>query len=152
MGRMFHWMLMPYRRYADFNGRSQRMEFWLFTLFYYIVLVLGLVLTFAGLPWGELNAASRGEPAGTAQSEPGPLFWGGLALMMLFLLGSIIPSIAVTVRRFHDQDRSGWLYLLHFVPYIGWLAVMVFMCLDGTPGPNRFGDDPKAKRIGTIFE
>jgi uncharacterized membrane protein YhaH (DUF805 family) len=45
-------------------------------------------------------------------------------------------------RRFHDQDLSGWLILLYFIPYVGGLIIMVFMCIRGTDGPNRYGSDP----------
>jgi len=66
-------------------------------------------------------------------------------------LGLIVPSIALQVRRFHDQDRSGWMALLNFIPYLGGLIVFVFMCLDGTHGPNRFGPDTKAEDLGDVF-
>ena len=72
----------------------------------------------------------------------GPLFWLGGGILALWVLGSIIPSIAVQVRRFHDQDRSGWMILLGFIPYVGSIIVFVFMCLSGTRGPNRYGPDP----------
>lgn len=139
---MLRWMLMPYRRYAEFTGRSQRMEYWLFWLFFYLVVVLLIVLMFAGLPWGE------GEDS---NAEPRLFFWAGFLGMVLFFLGSLVPGIAVTVRRFHDQDLTGWLYLLNFIPYIGALIVFVFMCLEGTRGPNRFGDDPKDRNMGEVF-
>ena len=64
-------------------------------------------------------------------------------LTTIFFLGIIVPSIAVQVRRFHDQDKSGWFVLLSLIPFIGGLAVLVFMFLEGTRGPNRFGPDPK---------
>ena len=54
-----------------------------------------------------------------------------------------MPLIAVEVRRFHDQDRSGWFALLNLIPYIGPLIVLGMMCIDGTPGENRFGPNPK---------
>jgi uncharacterized membrane protein YhaH (DUF805 family) len=66
-----------------------------------------------------------------------------LMLLGLFGLALFIPSIAVQVRRFHDQDRTGWLILLGLIPYVGGLIVLVFMCLPGTRGTNRFGPDPK---------
>ena len=66
----------------------------------------------------------------------------GAAVIGIWVLGSIIPSIAVQVRRFHDQDRSGWMILLGFIPYVGTFIVIIFMCLKGTTGPNRFGPDP----------
>jgi uncharacterized membrane protein YhaH (DUF805 family) len=127
-GKIMDWMLMPYKRYADFSGRSQRKEYWMFSLFMALV-VIGL-LVIAGLLGGF--------------SDTG----GGMSMIflipfMLFMFASIIPSIAVTVRRLHDQDKSGWFYLLSFIPYVGGIVIFVFMCIDGTPGPNRFGPDPK---------
>ena len=68
----------------------------------------------------------------------------GLGLLSgLYAVAMILPSIAVTVRRLHDTDRSGWWYLLVFLPVIGGLVILVFMLLDGTPGSNRFGPSPK---------
>lgn len=64
----------------------------------------------------------------------------GLNLLGLVLF---IPSLAVTVRRLHDTDRSGWWMLLALIPLIGGIVLLVFMCLEGTRGPNRFGADPK---------
>ena len=75
----------------------------------------------------------------------------GFALLAIFVLASIIPAIAVQVRRFHDQDRSGWFVLLNFIPYLGSLIVLVFMCLEGTKGPNRFGPDPKDPTSAQVF-
>ncbi|WP_421848561.1 DUF805 domain-containing protein [Novosphingobium sp.] len=125
------WMLMPYRRYADFQGRSCRREYWMFTLLSVIVAFGTVVLMASG---GGLSA--NGEAA------PSVLFWIGGAILVIWGLGSIIPSIAVQVRRFHDQERSGWMVLLGFIPYVGGLIVFIFMCLSGTRGPNRFGPDP----------
>ncbi|MEE4200185.1 MAG: DUF805 domain-containing protein [Erythrobacter sp.] len=65
-------------------------------------------------------------------------------LTSLLGLALIVPGLAVQVRRFHDQDKTGWLVLLGFIPIIGGLIVLVFMLLPGTDGPNRFGPDPKA--------
>jgi uncharacterized membrane protein YhaH (DUF805 family) len=61
----------------------------------------------------------------------------------LYALAVLIPSIAVTVRRLHDTDRSGWWILLGLIPLVGTIILLVFVCLDGTPGPNRFGTNPK---------
>ena len=73
---------------------------------------------------------------------------GEAGVGLLFLLAIFIPSLAVQVRRFHDQGRSGWFVLLNFIPFIGTLIVLVFMCLDGTDGPNEYGPDPKASLPG----
>ena len=125
------WMLMPYRRYADFEGRSCRMEYWMFTLFTVLVGAALVILMVAG----GVASSGNGEQAG-------PLFWIGIAAIVIWGLASIIPSIAVQVRRFHDQDRSGWMILLGIIPYVGSIIVFVFMCLEGTRGANRYGADP----------
>ena len=118
------WMLMPLRRYADFSGRSRRKEYWMFILGYIIALVAAMVVE------GVLGMS------GMVGGVYGPI-------TLLLILALLIPAIAVQVRRFHDQDKSGWFVLLAFIPIIGSIAVLVFMCLAGTDGPNRFGDDPK---------
>ena len=124
------WMLMPYRRYADFQGRSCRREFWMFTLLSVIVAFGAVALMFTG-------ADLAGD-----RSNGGPLFWIGGIAVIIWGLASFIPSLAVQVRRFHDQDRSGWMMLLGLIPYLGTFIVLIFMCLEGTRGPNRYGPDP----------
>ena len=142
------WMLMPYRRYAEFSGRSRRKEYWLFTLLLLIVYSIFGALILSAVPWGSI-----GHPPlpGALPFTPGPLLFVGGALFVIFALASFIPSIAVQVRRFHDQDRSGWLVLLGFIPYVGGLIVLVMMCLEGTRGPNRYGDDPLDPGAAEIF-
>ncbi|MFD0727207.1 DUF805 domain-containing protein [Lysobacter brunescens] len=124
------WMLMPLKRYADFNGRSRRKEFWMFTLLNVIVTAVLYGLIIAGLDFET--------------GQPGALSMVGGGLLLIYALAFLVPSIAVYVRRFHDQDKSGWLVLLMFVPAIGGLILLIFMCIEGTRGPNRFGEDPKA--------
>ena len=133
------WMLMPLKRYADFSGRSRRKEYWMFVLFIFLVSVaISMVLSLLGL---------------SAEDEGSLLGLGGamLVILLLFSLAVIIPSIAVQVRRFHDQDKSGWLVLLNLIPFVGGIIVLVFMCLDGTRGPNRYGPDPKGGGSEQIF-
>lgn len=128
-----NWMLMPYRRYAEFSGRSRRKEYWMFALFYILVSIA--IDTVFGTPSYQRTGFFMGfstELTGT----------GGI-IHNIFGLASFIPSLAVSVRRLHDQDRSGWLLLLVFLPILGWFALFVLMCLDGTRGRNRYGPDPK---------
>ena len=132
------WMFLPLQRYADFQGRSRRMEYWMFTLLVVIVAVVLVALAFA------LGGYSQGAPSGL-----GMLLFG---LLGIFYLAILIPAIAVQVRRFHDRDMSGWFVLLNFVPYVGGLIVLVFMLLEGTNGPNRFGPDPKGPSADTVGE
>jgi len=141
------WMLMPYRRYADFKGRSRRKEYWMFVLFTIIVGVVLGGITMAGLPLSSMS-----DPALAETASIGPLGYLGMILLGLFWLASIIPSFAVTVRRFHDQDKTGWFVLMSFIPYIGGLIILVFMLLKGTEGPNRYGPDPKDPHAAGVFE
>ena len=138
------WMILPYKRYADFSGRSQRKEYWMFQLLIVSAVLVGVII-FIGL----------GASVEAAGGKLGLDAVGIIAAVVaaIAVLGSIIPSIAVTVRRFHDQDRSGWFYLISFIPYIGRWIVFVFMCLDGTHGENQYGPDPKGTGIDThVFD
>lgn len=129
-------MFLPLKRFADFQGRSSRMEYWLFILFYTLVFVACGVLAAIGIAMSP-NADLAAVGTGTI------LFWAGAALGGGFALAMVIPGLAVQVRRFHDQDRSGWMLLLGLIPYVGGIVVLVFMCLEGTRGSNRFGANPK---------
>ena len=118
-----NWYLTALRKYAVFAGRARRKEFWFFVLFNTLIAVALAIV--------DMVTGSYDEDVGL-----------GL-LSGLYAVAMIVPSIAVTVRRLHDTDRSGWWYLLLFIPVIGALVILVFMLLDGTPGSNRFGPNPK---------
>ena len=130
------WMLMPYRRYAEFSGRSQRKEYWMFYLLFVIVYAVCLVIM--GMGASSIDPVTGEISDGSALASIGGGFLG------LFVLGSFIPSLAVSIRRMHDQDRSGWWILCP-------IANVVFLFLDGTPGPNRFGPDPKGRGQASAF-
>ena len=66
--------------------------------------------------------------------------------MMLYALVTVVPTCAVTVRRLHDYDYSGWWLLLGFIPYIGEAALFALLCFKGTAGDNRFGAAPDEYR------
>lgn len=121
------WAVRPLRKYANFSDRAPRAEYWWFVLLQMIVLGLPLAGLFATVGGGE-NLFGLGR--------------GMLAAMALIGLALLVPNLAVQVRRLHDQDRSGWFILLGFIPYIGGLIMLVFMCIEGTNGSNRFGRDP----------
>ena len=128
------WMILPYQGYFEFTGRSRRKEYWMFTLLQFLI-ILGIVaLAFA--------FSSQGEDVAMA------ILYGGLGILVL---ASFIPSLAVQVRRFHDQDLTGWLVLLGFIPYLGGLIILVFMCIDGKRGPNKYGPDPKGGVDPNVF-
>jgi len=118
-----HWYLEVLKKYAVFNGRARRKEYWMFFLFNIIIcFVLGFVEGLVGI---------------AAESGTG-------VLSILYVLAVLIPGIAVSVRRLHDINRSGWWLLLSPVPLIGAIVLLVFMVQDSQPGENQYGSNPKA--------
>lgn len=118
------------RNYANFQGRARRAEYWGYTLFWWIALILAVILDLV-LSFALFGQNEYGEPNIV------------LVVTILFLLGTAIPNIALWVRRFHDLDLSGWMYLLNFVPYVGGLILFVFSLIDGKPETNKHGPSPK---------
>lgn len=148
------WMILPFRRYAEFEGRSRRREFWMFQL---LNLIVGAVLAGPFFVGFVRSAVAAGDGPGSEEALVEAMFSGGmglatigLLLYLLFGLAALIPSIAVSVRRLHDRDMSGWWYLglviASAIPVVGSLAsiaMLVLFALPGTEGANRFGPDPK---------
>lgn len=119
------WYVKVLRQYADFGGRARRTEFWMFTLFSAIFSVVFAVIDpMAGLSLGQ-------DP-----TQPG-------VLRTIYTLAVLVPSLAVTVRRLHDIDHSGWWVLVGLIPVVGWVILLVWSCTDGTPEPNEWGPNPK---------
>ena len=107
----------------------------MFVLFVALVVMAGVILALA---LGSFEAGGND----TSQAPAATMLV--LGLLGVFYLAMLIPMLAVTIRRFHDQDYSGWMVLLNFIPYLGGLIVFIFMCIEGTRGPNRFGPTPRA--------
>ena len=126
---MLEWMIMPLKRYAEFSGRSRRKEFWMFYLLSAIVSVVANILVSTGMP--SIDPAT-----GQMTGGGGMLATIGGGISLIWGLGTLIPSIAVAIRRCHDQDKSGWFILIP-------IYNIILMFLEGTKGPNRFGADPK---------
>ena len=150
---MLDWMLLPFKRYAEFSGRSRRMEYWSFVLLNVIVYVVFGAIMMAG----GFSLAALSDPTATPP-QPGALFYVGAGLLGLYALAVFIPNLAVNVRRLHDRNMSGWFLLLFIVlsaiPFIGILVSigwLVLMCLPGTPGPNKYGADPKDPASAEVF-
>lgn len=107
------------KHYADFSGRANRKQFWLYTLWLTVVYMVAIGV--AGAVLGEKAVD---------------------AFIVLAWLALIVPNLAMIVRRLHDTDRSGWWVLITLLPLIGGLILFVFELLPGTPGENRFGRQP----------
>jgi uncharacterized membrane protein YhaH (DUF805 family) len=103
-------------KFAVFSGRARRAEYW-----YFVLLVLIAEIVLLAIDFGIF----------------------GMPILIWFLVvGVIVPGLSVTVRRLHDLDKSGWFYLFVFIPLVGPILLLVWMCTPGTPGPNSFGEDP----------
>ncbi len=114
---------MSLARYASFGGRARRSEYWYFTLFHWLVILLAGVVSY--LVMLAIPALA-------------------IILYSIVIFGTLLPHLAVSVRRLHDVNRTGWWYLVGYVPLLGAIVLFVWFCTDGTRGPNRFGADPKA--------
>lgn len=141
------------------------MEFWMFALLNVLVAIILVGLAVAVAPsTSSSEVISDGDSFSASAdfySQVGESLFSTVLTIIygIYFLVAIIPSISVTVRRFHDRDMSGWWYLgvlvLSIIPLIGslvWLAFLVMMLLPGTPGPNRFGSDPKGRGDASVFE
>ena len=106
------------KNYSNFSGRARRSEYWYWILFAFIV---GIILAFIS---GFI----------------GPI---GIIMQPIWGLGTLIPGIAVGVRRLHDINKSGWWLLLLFAILIGWIILLIWSIKTGTDGSNDYGDDPK---------
>ena len=153
---MLEWMIMPLRRYADFKGRSRRKEFWLFALLNVVVFTLVTILSM--VIGGASMMTQMANSAGNPMAVYGALFSGVGLLLAVWWLATVVPNVAVGVRRLHDRDMSGWWYLGGivggFIPFVGILAsigLVVLFCLEGARGPNRFGPDPKGPAHQDVF-
>jgi uncharacterized membrane protein YhaH (DUF805 family) len=146
------WAKRPIQKYADFSGRAPRAEYWWYTLAVIVLaIVISIIESTLGLPRLYLT-------------------YGPLSLLLMLAL--IVPGLAVTVRRLHDTERSGWWILVALVPYAvmmvaaggavasgsmgalagaglltivalcGAIALLVFIIIPGTAGDNRYGPNP----------
>lgn len=112
--------------WSTWAGRSTRAEYWWWFLFVWLVSLV---------PYIGLSVALGGDDADGLSG--GGVLW--LILVIVVALAFILPSIAVSVRRLHDTDRSGWWYWITLVPCIGGIWYLILMLLPSTPGQNRFG-------------
>ena len=121
------WYMKALRNYANFNGRARRKEFWFFCLINFLIQVVLYIPIIIFMLNEDLMII-------------GWIFYG---ILMIYALAMMIPSISVSVRRLHDQDKSGWWYFIQLVPLIGGIWFLVLMFLDSTPGDNEYGPNPK---------
>lgn len=145
------WMLLPFKRYAEFSGRSRRMEYWMFQLLNILVFSLLFVPLIVDI---SLTEGGTGDPF----DDFGVLGTISFALMGAYFLAALLPGFAVTVRRFHDIGLTGWAYvglivagILPIVGFLASIAVLVITILPGNEGENQYGPDPKNPFEEDIF-
>lgn len=133
------------KKYAQFNGRARRAEYWGYTLFWWLI-TIGLLF---------LDSILLGLTAVLSANETP---WWFFYLSILWQLGTLIPNIAIVVRRLHDQNMSGWLYLIKladgFFFYIGTIVIFVLTLMDSKPEPNVHGPSPKydqERDVASVF-
>jgi len=117
-----------FANYVNFSGRAGLGEFWYWMLF---IILVGIVTTILDATWFRD-------------------FYPISPLNDLLILATLLPGLAISVRRLHDTDRSGWWFLLWVIPLIGTIALIVWWVQQGTPGPNRFGPNPSNRGLTSV--
>jgi len=117
-----------FRKYVDFSGRAVRSEYW----YWVLAVVLG------SLVLGVVDSVMFASMAGPGGVQP---------LSLIYSLAVFLPSLAVAVRRLHDVGRSGWWYLIVFVPLIGLLVLLYWFVQPGSDGANEYGPPPQVTAV-----
>jgi uncharacterized membrane protein YhaH (DUF805 family) len=125
-----NWYMVALRKYVDFNGRARRTEYWVFAL---VNCIISIVL------WSIIYLPTVLH--GRGENGTYPLL--GSCLFLLFCLATFLPGLAVAIRRLHDTGKSGWWFLITFVPLVGSIILLIFLFMDSQPGPNQYGPNPK---------
>ena len=120
------WKKVVLNNYANFSGRARRAEFWYYILGNFIILVPFYILGIIGIT-----------------NEMGALSTLGFMVYGIVALGTFIPSLAVTVRRLHDLNKSGWYYFIFLIPLVGSIILLVWFFTEGNRYTNNYGEDPK---------
>lgn len=126
-----NWYLKVIKNYAVFSGRARRKEYWMFALFNLIFIVIAAVLD-------NILGTTFKMDLGGAQSINLPYGY----LYLLYALAVLIPGLAVAVRRLHDIGKSGWMFLIVLIPFVGAIWLLVLMVLN-SKAENKYGPNPK---------
>ncbi len=120
-----------FSKYAEFNGRAPRSEYWFWTLFATIVTVVAMILD------GVLGTNFTMDDGYGGETSSGYGYF-----YLAAVLGLLLPGLAVTVRRLHDTGRSGWFFLLALIPLVGGIILLVWFCTAGAAEDNQYGPNP----------
>lgn len=123
-----NWYRKVLLEYTNFDGRASRTEFWMFCVFQFLAGLACIILD------NLMETVLYGEVFG----------W----VYILYIVGTLLPTLAVQARRLHDSNMSAWFILLAFIPYVGVIALLIMLALEGTKGENRFGQQPAEDMVG----
>lgn len=125
-----------FKNYTKFQGRSRRAEYWWVQLFFLLISIAAMIVMGIFAAMGDIG-----------------IMIASILYIILLLasLACLIPGLAVSFRRLHDTDRSAWWLLIALIPF-GSIVLLVFFCLEGTQGPNKFGADPKGGTAADTFD
>ena len=121
------WYLHVLKKYDEFRGRASKKELWKFVVYNLVFVGSAIAIdnilgtTAAGLPYGLFN--------------------------YFYILGVIIPGVAVAIRRLHDVGKSGWFSLIILIPIVGIIWLLVLLCTNGIDGENEYGSNPNKMTI-----
>lgn len=122
------WKKVMFKNYATFNGRARRKEYWCFILMNAIMLITFLF-------------------SASFITDSNSNFTSSLVFIQILIMSivfiAIIPLFAVTVRRLHDTNKSGWFYFVSFIPLVGSVILFAAMITEGNLGKNQYGKDSK---------
>jgi uncharacterized membrane protein YhaH (DUF805 family) len=128
-----------FRKYAEFDGRARRSEYWYFVLFnvliYVVLIVASRLILLAGVSGGSVRSVNA------AVGSFGLIY----VLYGVYGLATIVPSLALCCRRLHDIGRPGPYMLFVLIPVVGWIFVLIWVLQEGDHGPNQYGPDPKQR-------
>ena len=122
-----NWYLKVFRQYSDFKGRARRKEYFMFGVINAVFSIGCMLLSFGLSNWLD-----------------SPAF---IAIYVLYMLVSLLPSLAVSVRRMHDIGKSGWMLLVGFIPLVGSIWMIILLITDSDPQNNQYGPNPKEELI-----
>jgi len=122
-----------WKNYATFRGRARRSEYWFIQLFLVLTNLAAAVVDFALMDGDVDRFIANG---------------GGGIVGLVWILATIVPALAVLVRRLHDTGKTGWWALMILLPVAGAIVLLVFTVQDSTPGENTYGPSPKDTPLG----
>jgi uncharacterized membrane protein YhaH (DUF805 family) len=132
---MTYWYISAIRKYADFSGRARRKEYWYFILTNLLIYIL-LTIT---------------EPLYNTTTIKILANWHIGIISSLYALLTFCPVLAVTARRLHDTNRSGWWQLVFFIPVVGIIIMLILTSEDGNPRENQYGKNPKGRGVVVFY-